>query len=352
MKLLNGIKIIDFTRLLPGPVATHLLAQMGAEVIKIESPKRLDYARIGLEQVEGASPLFHQLNHNKTLKMIDYSTREGRGELLELIKNADALIEQFRPGAMQAWGFGYEEIKKINPQIVYVSMTGYGQEGEKATEAGHDLNYLANAGIMSLLKDEKGKPVIPDTQFADIGGAYMAVMALQAALLQKARTGKGSFVDVSLSDAVLPLLAVPYSLYSREKDYRKFNVINGKTAVNYAVYQCADDQWISVGALELKFWNKLCEALDHPEWIRTNQLDLMTSNFPKQEVEDLFKTKNRDEWITMLQGKDVCVAPVLEIEELEEQPYHQYKNNFEEFKTAGGTSLKTIALPFKIHSKE
>jgi len=350
MKLLSGIKIIDFTRLLPGPLATHLLAQMGAEVIKIESPKRLDYARMGLQQIEGASHLFHQLNHNKTLKMIDYSTNEGRGELLELIKDADAVIEQFRPGAMTAWGVGYEEIKKINPPIVYVSMTGYGQEGERASEAGHDVNYLASAGIMSLLKDQTGQPTIPDTQFADISGAYMAVMALQAALLQKAKTGKGSFVDASLTDAMLPFLSVPYSLHSAGLDYRQFNIINGKTAVNYAIYQCADAQWISVGALELKFWNNLCEAISQPQWMRSNQLELMNVNFPKEEVEHFFKTKNRDEWMALLKGKEVCVTPVLEIEELEDTPYHQHKNNFQEFTTAGGTTLKTIRLPFKVKS--
>ena len=159
--MLNGMKIIDFTRLLPGPVATHLLAQMGAEVIKIESPKRMDYVRASGKQVDGASALFHQLNHNKQLKLVDYNTEEGKAEVIGLIKNADALIEQFRPGAMDAWGFGYEEIKKINPGIVYVSLTGYGQEGIFKNEAGHDLNYLAYAGLLSLLKDEKRETRCP-----------------------------------------------------------------------------------------------------------------------------------------------------------------------------------------------
>ena len=213
MNFLSGIKIIDFTRLLPGPMATHLLTQMGAEVIKIESPKRMDYARASGPQVDGASILFHQLNHKKRLTILDYNSEEGKQEVLELIKGADALIEQFRPGAMDSWGLGYEEIKKINPRIVYVSLTGYGQQGSFAQEAGHDFNYLAYSGIMSLMKDEKGKPIVPDTQYADIAGAYMAVMALQAALLKQARTGEGSFVDVSLCDAVTPFLAVPYALH-------------------------------------------------------------------------------------------------------------------------------------------
>ncbi len=346
MDLLNGIKIIDFTRLLPGPVATHLLAQMGAEVIKIESPKRMDYARFTGPQVDGASILFHQINHNKTQQIIDYSTEAGKAELLAMIEDADALIEQFRPGAMEAWGFGYEQIKAINPEIVYVSLTGYGQDNEYAKEAGHDFNYLAYSGMMSLLKDERGKPTVPDTQFADIGGAYMAVMAMQAALLKKAHTGKGAYLDVSIADAVHPFLAVPYSIYKGGMDYRQFNIINGKTTVNYAAYECADGKWLSVAAMELKFWNNICDIVQMPEWKRENQLELLVSTFPKPEVEALFKTKTRAEWTALFKGKDVCIAPILELEELETSEYHQAKGTFEDIETADGTELKSIKLPF------
>lgn len=347
MELLKGITIIDFTRLLPGPVATHLLAQMGATVIKIESPKRMDYARAQPGQVDGASTLFHQLNHNKISKILDYNAPEGKAELLALIKEADALIEQFRPGAMDAWGFGYEEIKKINSNIVYVSLTGYGQVGKFAAEAGHDFNYLAYTGIMSLLKDEQGKPIVPDTQFADIGGAYMAVMAMQAALIRKGLTGQGSYLDVALSDAMMPFLAVPYGLHSGGLPYQKFNVINGKLAVNYAAYECADKRWISVGALEIKFWKNLCEAVGKPEWIRSNQMELMNAVFPKQEVEVFFKTKTRDEWAVFFKGKDVCVAPILEIEELENSAFHVDRETFKTFETPNGKVLKVVKLPFK-----
>ena len=352
MNLLQGIKIIDFTRLLPGPLATHLLAQMGAEVIKIENPNRMDYAREGLKKVDGASHLFHQLNHNKNLKLIDYHLNEGKAALMELVKDADALIEQFRPGAMPAWGLGYEQIRKINPEIVYVSLTGYGQEGEYRDEAGHDFNYLAYAGIMSLLKDENGKPMVPDTQLADIGGAYTAVMAMQAALLKKERTGKGSFVDVAMCDAVMPFLTIPYSFFTAGFDYRQVNVINGKIAVNYAAYMCADRKWISVAAFEMKFWNHLCEVVGMPKWKRRHQMELLNPVFPKSEVEAFFKTKSRDEWAAMFKGEDVCVAPVLEIEELESHPYHKQRNTFEGIQTSEGSGLKTISLPFRMNEPE
>ncbi|MGK0388304.1 MAG: alpha-methylacyl-CoA racemase [Maribacter sp.] len=345
--MLEGIKIIDFTRLLPGPVATHLLAQMGAEVVKIESPKRMDYVRMGLKMIDGASALFYQLNHNKIMKMVDYNSDEGKAEVLEMVANADALIEQFRPGAMNAWGLGYEDIKKINPNIVYVSLTGYGQNNDYSNEAGHDFNYLAYSGIMSLLKDENGKPTVPDTQFADIGGAYMTVMAVQAALLKKERTGKGSHVDVSLSDAMMPMLAVPHSFHVSDFDYRTFNIINGKTVVNYAAYQCSDEKWLSVAAMEMKFWNNICDILEQPNWKKGNQLELMNNAFPKEEVEAVFLSKTRDEWIEIFKGHDVCIAPILELEELEGHDFHQKKNTFIEIETPNGEKLTTVNLPFK-----
>lgn len=348
MNLLEGIKIIDFTRLLPGPLATHLLAQMGAEVIKIESPQRMDYARMSGPQVDGASILFHQLNHNKKSLILDYNSEEGKNEILKLIKEADVLIEQFRPGAMESWGLDFPKIKKINPTIIYVSITGYGQEGNLKNEAGHDFNYLARSGVMSLIKDENGKPIVPDTQFSDIGGAYMAVMATQAALIKRQKTNEGAHVDVSLCDAVAPFMTIPYSLHTGEMNFRKYNVINGKTTVNYSAYECADGKWLSVAAMEIKFWNNICEAIEKPEWKRTSQMELLVSVFPKKEIEDFFKTKKRDEWVEVFRGKDVCIAPILEIEEMEDSDYHQEKKTFVDFQTPNGQMLKTINLPFKL----
>ncbi len=344
MKLLDGIKIIDFTRLLPGPVATHLMAQMGAEVIKVESPKRMDYARFIGPQVDSASILFHQLNHNKRLCLIDYSTEEGLKEIASLIQDADVLIEQFRPGAMEAWGLGFDAVKKINPKIVYASLTGYGQENNYATEAGHDANYLAYSGIMSLMKDKGENVNFSDTQFADISGAYMAIIAIQAALIK----GDTCFLDISIADAMNPFLTIPFALHQGGTDYRQFNLINGKTAVNYAAYECKDAKWLAVAALELKFWNNVCEIIGKPEWKRNNGLELMNINFPKSEVEALFKSKTRDEWVALFKGKDTCVTPVLEIEELTGSDFHTDKGTFATFETQNGHKLKGIAPPFKV----
>ena len=159
----------------------------------------------------------------------------------------------------------------------------------------------------------------------------MAVMALQAALLKKARTGKGAFVDVGIADSVHPFLTIPYALHQGGMDYRQFNIINGKTTVNYAVYECADGKWLSVAAMELKFWNNICELVDRPEWKRDNPMQLLNVVFPKEEVVSLFKTKTRDAWMDLFKGKDVCIAPILEIEELAASDYHQRKASFETF---------------------
>lgn len=348
MQLLQNLKILDFTRLLPGPLATHMMAQMGAKIIKIEHPKRIDYARLSGKQVDGQSMLFRMLNHNKEMQTIAYDTEEGMKTMKELIENSDALIEQFRPGAMNSWRLGYEDVKKINPNIVYVSLTGYGQDGPLKLEPGHDLNYLANAGILSLLKDENGKPIVPGFQLADIGGgSYMTVMACLTGLVGRATKGEGCHIDVSMTDALFPLLTVPMSMQWAGWDHRVMNILNGKALVNYAVYECADGKYISVGALEPKFWNNICEALGQESWKRKHEMELVSHVFPKAEVEALFKTKSRDDWTSFFKGKDVCIAPVLELEELEIHEQHNARKAFETFETEKGKVLKTVALPFR-----
>jgi len=348
VKLLKGIKIIDFTRLLPGPLATHLLAQMGAEVIKIESPKRMDYARYLGPQIDDANYMFHQLNHNKESVIVDYNSPDGKVEIIELIRSADAVIEQFRPGAMDAWGLGYESLKRENPALVYLSITGYPSKGKYSGEAGHDFNYMAYSGIMSLLKDEDGKPIVPGTQFADIAGAYMAVMALQGAIIQQLKTGRGCEVNVPLANAMNPFLTLPFSLQSGGLNHEQTNIINGKVAVNYAAYQCADGKWLSLAALEMKFWNNFCDAVARPDWKTENQFDLIHVAFDKSKIEALFQSKTRDEWVAHFKGLDVCVAPILELEELEDSEFHKDGKTFESISTKNGHPLKSIAVPFSV----
>lgn len=351
MNLLDQIRILDFTRMLPGPLATQIMAQMGADVIKIEHPERKDLTRFVGKKIDDAGIIFHQLNNGKKIRFIDYQSENGKTQIEELIKNSDILIEQFRPGAMKAWGLDYQSVQKINPEIIYVSVTGYGQHNSFSNIAGHDLNYLAYSGISTMIRDEQNQPVVPETQFADISGAYMLIVAIQSAIIKKFQNGKGAYIDFSLAQSMLPFLSIPFALHQSKMDYRNFNILNGKTAVNYAYYQCKDLKWISLAAMEIKFWNRFCEVAGKEDWKRKNALELLNINFPKEKVVELFKSKTQKDWLEQFSGQDVCIAPVLEIEELETDPYHLEQESFTEFRTASQT-LKQFSLPFKMHIKE
>lgn len=346
---LSGIKIIDFTRLLPGPLGTHLLSQLGAEVTKVESPKRMDYTRFYQPQINGVSTLFHSLNCTKTQLIVDYETAEGYAQIVEEIKKTDVLIEQFRPGTMAVFNLSFEKVTEINPNIVYISVTGYGQTGEKKNEAGHDLNYLATTGLLSLNKDENGKPVIPGFQIADIaGGAYMLVSACTSGLLAQKIHQKAQYIDLSISDATIPLGAIAHGMLQRNADYHRTPFLSG-FMVNYNVYECADCKWIALAAFELKFWNSFCEMVNKPLWKTSNSEDLISGVFDKKKLEQLFKTKTRDEWVALSSNYDVCLSSVLEMEEVYDQKQTKERAIFKEVKIDDKT-LKIYDKPFKTYT--
>jgi len=326
---LKGLKVLDFTRLLPGPLATQMLAEMGADVMKVEDPDAPDYIRNFTPFVEEQSAYFLALNRSKKSLAINYTSEEGRKIIYELAKSADILFEQFRPGVMDKMGLGYETLKAINPKLVYVSITGYGQTGPLSQEAGHDLNYIAIAGLLGITGDET-KPVIPGGQVADVAaGSYMAVNGALAALYAREKTGEGQHVDVAMTDAVLPIITLQYARYKAENKVLpagKFELSGG--IANYNVYQCADKKWVALGALEPKFWNNFCDLVHQPEW--KNNILLPPSEMEpfKKTVADLFRTKTQSEWLTISERKDICLTPVLQLDELENHPHHIHRKNF------------------------
>jgi len=313
---LKNVKIIDFTRLLPGPLGTHLLSQMGAEILKIESPKRLDAMRNYQPKKNGVSVLFHALNHCKKQHIIDYESPEGYQQIVTMIQSADVFVEQFRPGVMKAFKLDYETVKQINPTIVYISITGYGQTGGNSHKAGHDLNFIAKNGLLSLNKDALGTPVIPGFQLADIsGGSYMLIAACTTGLLAQKLQQKPQYIDLSLSDASSSLATIPNAMLQGGIPYQKTPILSGML-VNYNVYQCQDKKWIALAALELKFWNLFCEILEKPTWKTDRTDDLIVGVFDKKKLEDLFKTKPRDGWVKLFINHDVCLSAVQELEEV------------------------------------
>lgn len=327
-KPLKGIRILDFTRLLPGPLGTHMLGELGAEIIKVESPKRMDYTRFYDPKIEGVSTMFHVINANKTSLIVDYETEEGYQQVVDEIKKADVLVEQFRPGAMAGFKLSFEDVKKINPNIVYVSVTGYGQSGVNKDKAGHDVNYLAETGLLSLNRDEQGKPVIPGFQVADIaGGSLTLVSACTSALLAQKMQNKPQYVDVSLFDATLSLGTIAHGMLQGGVDYLKMPFLSGMM-VNYNVYECADAQWIALGAFELKFWNSFCDMVDKPDWKASKDHELVAGVFDKKKLEELFKTKTRDQWIKEAKDFDICLSPILEMKEVYGQQHTKDREMF------------------------
>ncbi len=347
MQTLENTTIIDLTRLLPGPLATNLLAQLGARVIKVEHPERSDMARSQPPLKNGESTLFGALNFGKEIRQINYTEEAGRRDLMALVREADVVIEQFRPGRMAQWGLRYEDLKAVKEDLIYVSLSGYGQDGPYRYYPGHDLNYLAYSGILGLSRDQQGRPVIPGVQIADIaGGSYLVVTACLSALLQRERTGRGSRVDVGMLDGLLPLLAVPATQLWGGFDPSQMNPLGG-ALVNYNVYECADGRWVALAALEIKFWKNFCELVDRPDWMRTNHLELSAFVFPKGEIEALFKEKTQQEWVEFTKGKEVCLSPVRSLEEVEKDPHIRHRGGIMTVESPGGNEMKGFRLPWR-----
>lgn len=309
---LDGIRVLDLTRLLPGPVATLHLADLGAEVIKIEDPQVGDYART-LGTGEGAdSAYFRMINRNKQGLRLDLKKPEGVEVFRRLASAADVIVESFRPGVMDKLGVGYAVIAALNPRIAYCSISGYGQDGPYRDLAGHDINYLGYAGVLDQIGCEGGDPAIPNFQIADLlGGALTAAMGILAAVIDAQRTGKGRYIDVSMTDSVL---AHTYFTMLRLNDSghslpRGADLLAGGLPC-YGAYRCADGRHMAVGALEGKFWRICCEALGRPEWVR-RQWDAGL----RAEVAAVFATRPRDEWANRFAAVDCCVTPILTPEE-------------------------------------
>lgn len=346
---LSGVTIIDFTRLLPGPLATMFLADMGADVIKVEDPDNPDYIRSFEPQVNGMSMFYLSLNRSKRSLAINYLSAEGKQVMYDLVKKADVLIEQYRPGVMKDMGFGYEELAKINPKLIYVSVTGYGQLSSKAMHAGHDLNYIGIAGALGITGTGDDNITIPGFQLADIGGgSYMAMNAVLAALYQRERTGKGDWVDVSMTDAALPFNALQFAAYQGTKQAipRAGFELNGQIP-NYNVYKCADGKFVALGSLEPKFWDKFCARVYKPEWAGSFLKKGEELIKLKQEVAELFLNKTRAEWLEYFKNDDFCFTTINELPDLENDAYLNERGMFVENEHAAVGKYKTINQPLK-----
>ncbi|MEC5273471.1 CaiB/BaiF CoA transferase family protein [Caldifermentibacillus hisashii] len=346
---LQSIRVLDLSRLLPGPFCTMLLADFGAEVIKIEAPELGDYARHYEPKIDENSVMFHSLNRNKKSVTLDLKTDEGKDQFLQMVGKADVVVESFRPGVMKRLGLDFPVLEKINPRLIYCAISGYGQTGPYAEMPGHDINYISYAGLLELMGEKDGKPIVPAVQVADLaGGAYPAVTGILLALLEREKSGKGQFIDISMMDGVISLLqsTLPNYLMKNIPSKRGEQMLSGGLAC-YEVYQTKDGRWLAVGALEMKFWRIFCQKLGKPEWIPLlNEPDEVQYKL-KHDIQTVMYTKTLAEWMDIFEDAEACVSPVLNFAELVNHPQVQARKMFEAIEQ-DGIPVKHIGIPIKL----
>ena len=356
MTILNGLKILDFSSLLPGPLATMMFADLGADVIHVESENRVDLMRIMPPYDEDREAFIHQhLNRSKRSLTLNLKSPEAVEIVKKLIVDYDIIIEGFRPGVMKRLGIDYETLREVNPRLIYCSITGYGQTGPFANRPGHDNNYLSVAGVLDHSRHKDKKPVAMGIQIADVyGGTMHAAVGVLAAALHREKTGEGKYIDVSMTDAVFAMNALYGSQFfgSGRSPQPEEEILNGGTF--YDFYQTKDGRYFSVGSLEPQFRKLLCEALDIPELIDSTFNDSSyTQRRFKEAVCDAFKSKTYAQLLEIF-NEDFhgCVEPVLTFEEACDHPQIQSRNMIVDVPKPNGTTQRQIGTALKFDGVE
>jgi crotonobetainyl-CoA:carnitine CoA-transferase CaiB-like acyl-CoA transferase len=285
-------------------MATKLLVDMGCMVYKVQHPNRKDYTLSVLGQ-----EAYDSVNKGKLEILIDYEVQST--ELEDLIASSDVIIEQFRPGAMKSWNLDFDRVKQINPTIIYVSLTGYGQTGDKSLSAGHDLNYMAESGLLGMHRDENGKPILPGVLWADIvGGGYDTAIKILAALLARnlSNMPEAQYIDSDITANMKKI--TPIAQYFNQIPNTPVRKLLSGDMVNYQIYQTSDGQFVAFAGLEAKFWSAFANAIGRADWAKKSMFDLHRSAFPQKELKDVFLSKTAAEWSELSQKYDLCISTV------------------------------------------
>ena len=334
--LLKGIKVLDLSTLLPGPMCSLFLADLGADVLKIESlngdPMRY------FEAKGNKNPYFLALNRNKKSMALNLKTDEGIKIFMKLAKAADVIIEGFRPGKVDALGIGYNSIKKINPKIIYCSITGYGQNIDNKNKAGHDLNYASLSGLIDIMSNN---PFVPGVQIADVASSLISAFAIISAMFYRERYGKGTYIDVSMLDAALSFIGMHiayHSVFGSQK-----TMLSGNKPC-YNVYETKDKKFVSLAAVEGKFWQSFCSAIKREDLIK-RQLDGSTQVI--RDMQNLFKSKTSKEWVELNNKHDFCCEPIKKIQDVFKDRQFSDRGIILEL-----DGVKQVAMPFIFSSSK
>ena len=349
IEFLKGIRVIDLSRLLPGPLCTQYLADMGAEVIKIEDTVSGDYTRWDPPKVKENSAFFLLINRNKKSMRLNLKEPEGYEIFCKLVQDADVILEQFRPGVAERLKIDYPTVKGINPRLIYCSLTGFGQDGPYKDRAGHDINYIGYAGLLGQTGRRKGQPILPGLQVADeAGGSLMAAIGILVSLLGRERSGKGQYMDVSMMDGAFSLMAIGLGGFfgTKQTPARGDSLLNGG-APCYDVYETKDGKFMALGALEPKFWKNFCVAVGHRELIEDQFPEGDDREEIRLTVEAIFKEKNRDEWVDIFSGIDACCTPVLELHESIQDEHVQARGMVFDLDHPVEGKIKQLGFPIK-----
>ncbi len=351
---LQGTRVLDLSRLYPGPYATLVLADLGADVVKVEDPGGGDYLRWMPPLAGEQSGWFHALNRNKRSLALDLRRPEGPAALLRLARRFDVVVESFRPGVLDRLGVGWEALSRENPRLVLCSISGYGQDGPYRDRAGHDIDYVALAGVLAV-NGPPEHPVPLGVQVGDVaGGAWPAVTGILAALLGCHATGKGAWIDVAMAEGALAMLALQQGAADAEGRAlrRGGEQLNGGSAC-YRVYRAKDGGFVALGALEPKFFKAFCDAVGRPD-LADRQFDREGDvEGPVEEVAAVFASRTRADWAAFAEAHDVCVMPVLEGDEPRRDPQLVHRRSFVEVPTPwAGRSMPGIASPVRLRGVE
>ncbi|MFB6178233.1 MAG: CaiB/BaiF CoA transferase family protein [Halorientalis sp.] len=348
---LSDFTVLELAGMIPGPYATMLLSDLGAEVIKVEEPESGDYQRQFGPETDGINHRFANYNRNKESIALDLKSDRGRAVLLELVEESDVLLEGFRPGVVDRLGIGYDEVSARNPGLVYCSLSGYGQNGPYREWVGHDINYLGLSGMLAMTGERDGPPVAPGYPISDFAGGIFAAFTIVSMLHQREQTGEGEYIDLSMTDVAASWSQQLLATVAAGQQPRRGETLVSGNDPSYNIYECADGEYITLGALEPAFWKRLCDELSLEASEDADLSDPAVREAVREELTEAFAQQSRDEWIASLDETEIPVAPVYSPDETLTTDEQIEARELVREQDIDGTTLSLMGSPYKLASE-